>query len=129
MMSTPKRSSTIPLIGTLGAGLQQTYVSSRIPYRFRIVHVSVVFGHGTGNALLIYILSSRTTTASTSTVPPDTPVFSQHSPTPYFVGEGLIKCPPVDYHADSDEQYVKVHAVNNSGVAQVVNVTVTVVEA
>jgi hypothetical protein len=123
-----KRSSTIPLIGTLGAGLQQTYVSSRIPYRFRIVAVTVVFGFNTGNALLIYVLSSRTTTSSTSTVPPDTPIFSEYSPTPYFVGEGLIKCPPVDYYAETDEQYVKVHAVNGSAIAQTINVTITVVE-
>jgi hypothetical protein len=128
-VSTTKRCSTISLIGTLAAGLQQTYVSSRIPYRFRIVHASIVFGFGTGNALLIYVLASRTTTTSTSTVPPDTPVFSEYSPTPYFVGDGLIKCPPVDYYAAEDEQYVKVHAVNNSAIAQTVNVTVTVVEA
>jgi hypothetical protein len=115
-------------MATLAAGLQQTYVSSRIPYPFRIVHVSIIFGDATANALLIYILSSRTTTASTSTVPPDTPVFSQYSPTPYFVGESIIKCPPVDFHAASDDQFVKVHAVNGSAIAQTVNVTITVVE-
>ena len=116
-------------MATLGAGLQQTFVSSRIPYRFRIVHTSIVFNFGTGNNLLIYIMTSRTTTTSTTSVPPDTPVFSEYSPTPYFVGDGLIKCPPVDFYADADEQYVKVHAVNNSTVAQVVNVAVSVVEA
>jgi hypothetical protein len=127
--STYKRTDTIPFMSTLGAGLQQTYVSSRIPYRFRIVHTSIVFSFGTGNNLLIYVLASRTTTTSTSTVPPDTPVFSQYSPSPYFVGEGLIKCPPVDFHGELDEAYVKVHAINNSAIAQTVNVTVTVCEA
>lgn len=124
-----KRSTTIPFMATLGAGLQQTYLSSKIPFNFRIVSVSIVFGFGTGNLLLIYILSSSNLSVSTTIVPPDTPIFSIYSPTPYFTGEGLIKCPLVDFYGDPDDRYVKVHAVNNSTVAQTINVTVTIVEA
>lgn len=128
-MSTVKRSTTIPFMATLGAGLQQTYLSSRIPFKFRIVSVSIVFDYGTDNLLLIYILSSSNITTSTITVPPDTPVFSIYSATPYFLGDGLIKCPLVDFYGSDEDRYVKVHAVNNSTVAQTINVTVTIVEA
>lgn len=116
-------------MATLGAGLQLTYLSSKIPFNFRIVHCSIVFEDTANNLLLIYILSSSNLTISTTTVPPDTPVFSIFSSTPYFIGNGLIKCPLVDFYGDPDDRYVKVHAVNNSAVAQIINVTVTVVEA
>lgn len=127
-MSVSKRSATIPFMATLGAGLQQTYLSSKIPFNFRIVHCSIVFGFDTDDLLLIYVLSSKNITVSTTVVPPDTPVFSQYSPTPYFTGKGLIKCPLVDFYGDVEDRYIKVHAVNNSTVAQTINVTVTIVE-
>jgi hypothetical protein len=50
-------------------------------------------------------------------------------PTNYLLGEGLIKHLDLDYVPESDQKYIKVHALNQNAYAQTINVTVQIEEA
>lgn len=123
-----KRVAQIPFVATIGATTQLTLVSNRVPFKYRVISAEIVFRDDAANLLQIYILVSGNTNTSTTGVPPDPNVFSQYSPSPYFVGEGVIKKAECSVQAPDGYPYVKVHAVNLNAYAQTINATVTIEE-
>lgn len=123
-----RRVAQIPFTGTVGATTQLTLISSRITFKYKVVGVEIVFRDDAANALQIYVLVSGNQNTSTTSVPPDPNVFSTYSPTPYFVGEGVVKKAECTVLAPEGYYYVKVHAVNLNAYAQTINVTVRIEE-
>jgi hypothetical protein len=126
-----KRRYTVALSGLVGAGpgVGLTVVAGPISFAYRIVGAEIVYQDDTTNLLQIYLLVSRDSTTSTGGPPADTNLLAPFGPTSYLVGEGLIKRVNVDYSPDSDQVYLKAHALNGCTYPQTVNVTVEIEEA
>lgn len=123
-----KRRVQIPFNGAVGANAQLTLLSSRITFKYAVVATEVVFRDDAANNLQVYVLVSNNQNTSTTNVPPDPNVFSQYSPSPYFVGEGTIKRAECSVEAPVGYEFIKVHAVNNNAYAQTINATITLQE-
>lgn len=125
-----KKSYTIPLSGVvaLGPGTGQTFVAGPINFRYRVKGAEVVFRDDTASLLWIYLLIARDTTTSPGGPPSDTNLLAPFGPTQYLLGEGLVKRVNLDYVPDSDQKYIKVHALNGCAYAQTINVTVEIEE-
>lgn len=128
IIGTPKRILTIPFMANLAANTNVTLLAGKIPFRYRVTEAEIVFRDDANNLLLIYIFVSKSATLSTTTPPPDSNVFSQFSPTPYFIGENLVKHVNCVYDVQDGEYYIKVYASNLNAYAQTVNVTVKIEE-
>jgi hypothetical protein len=124
----PKRIRVIPFNAVLPAGSNVTILAGQISFRYRIVEVEIVFQDDANSQLLIYVLVSKNSNLSTTTVPPDYNIFSEYASTPYIIGEGLIKNITCSHQVEDGEVYIKVYASNLSAWAQVVNVTVKIEE-
>ena len=126
----PKRTYTVALSGVVGAGpnVGLTLVSSAITFRFRVVGAEIVFRNDTANLLRIYPLLSRDTTTSNINPPADTNLLAPFGSTTYLIGEGLIKRVKMDYVADPDQTYIKIHGLNGCAYAQTINATVEIEE-
>ena len=126
-----KKKYTLTLSGVVGAGpgVGQTLLAGPISFPFRITGAEVVFRSDTANLLFIYLLISRDTTTSAGGPPADTNLLSPFVPTAYLLGEGLIKRVSLDYSPESDQKYIKVHALNGCAYAQTISATVEIQEA
>jgi len=128
---TPKRTYTVALSGVVGAGpgTGQTIVAGPFNFRYRVKGAEVVFRDDADNLLWIYLLIARDNTTSPGGPPADTNLLSPVVPTNYLLGEGLIKRINLDYVAESDQKYIKAHALNGCAYPQTINVTVEIEEA
>jgi hypothetical protein len=126
--SIQKRIRTIPFDAVLAAGTNNTIIAGQISFRYRITEVEIVFQDNANNQLLVYVLVSKNSNISTTTVPPDYNIFSEFATTPYIVGEGMIKHIDVNHEVEDGEVYIKIYASNLNTYAQVVNVTVKIEE-
>ena len=128
---TAKRTYNLALSGVVGAGpgVGVTLIGGPISFRYRIKEVEVIFRNDTVSLLWIYLLISRDTTTSTGGPPADTNLLAPFGPTAYLIGEGLVKRLILDYVPDTDQKYIKVHALNGCAYAQTINVTVKIQEA
>jgi len=124
----PGRTYTLALSGVVGAGpgVGQTLVIGPISFAYRIRSAEVVFRDDTTNLLQIYLLISRDTSTSPTVPPPDTNLLASFGPTAYLIGESLIKHININYVADSDQVYIKAHALNGCTYAQTINVTIEI---
>lgn len=111
---------------TLNTGAQNTLISDYLPFPFRIIEVKMLFGFTTGNLLRYYWLVSGNNTGSTTGIPTGDNPFAYSGTVPYFVGEGIIRKEPCRYKDDTGKKYIKLHAVNNSGVAQAVAASIVI---
>ena len=123
-----KKILVLPFNAVLAANTNNTLVAGKIPFWYRIREIEVVFEDDTNNQLLVYVFVSGNSTASTTTPPPDYNVFGQYSPTPYLIGEGIIKSLDIDYQVEKDMFYIKVYGSNLNAYAVTMNVTVKIEE-
>lgn len=121
-----KRRIEVPFMGNVGAGLQQTFVSSPIPYRFRVLLAKMVFQSGTTGLVRQYWLVSSNSSGSMTGTPSGTNIFGREAPTGYFASDGVIKRANVNLVINDINQYIKLHVNNTSGVAFVVDSTLTI---
>jgi len=127
----PKRTYTVALSGVVGAGpgTGQTIVAGPFNFRFRVKGAEVVFRDDAASLLWVYLLIARDNNTSPGGPPSDTNLLSPVVPTNYLLGEGLVKRINLDYIAESDQKYIKAHALNGCAYAQSINVTVEIEEA
>lgn len=122
-----KEQVVIPLAqDVLAIGAQNTLISSRIAVPFRIVQVKMFFSFTTANLLRYYWLVSTDNIPSTTGIPSGDNPFSGVGTLPYFVGEGIMRKELCAYKDVDGRKYIKLHAVNNSPVAQPINASVTI---
>jgi len=128
---TGKRTFTVALSGVVGAGpgVGQTVVAGPFSFPFRIKGAEVVFRDDAANLVWMYLLIARDNNTSPGGPPADTNLLSPVVPTAYLLGENLIKRINLDYVAESDQRYIKAHALNGCAYAQTINVTVEIEEA
>lgn len=123
-----RRLINIPISGTIGATAQNSFSTSHIPFKYRIVKVRMYFRDDAVWNVLMYWFSSSNPQGSTANLPDGTNIFAYASNTPFFVSDG----PPVEaecsYESNEDEHYIKLHVVNNNGYATNVNGVVTIEE-
>ncbi len=128
---TLKRRYTLVLSGTVGAGpgAGLTIVAGPITFPYRVTGAEVVFRDDTANLLQVYLLIARNATTSNGAPPADSNLLGPFIATSFLLGEGLVKRVSLGYEAESDQQYIKAHALNGCAYAQTVNVTVEIEEA
>jgi hypothetical protein len=130
IIAAPRMTYTLSFAGPIGAGpgVGLTRVAGPIRFRYRIKGAEVVFRNDAQNLVLVYLLVSRNNTTSPTAPPPDMNLLSPFAPTTFLIGEGLIKRVKLDYIPDSDQQYLKVHAINGCTYPQTMNATIEIEE-
>lgn len=111
-----KRTIELSFVGrvTLAAptGPHWTIVSRSIPYPFRLTEVEMVFTDDALNLIRHYWLYSHDTNTSISDVPSGNNLFSRESPTPYFIGRGIIKRLRCSIEVPEADMFIKLHTHN-----------------
>jgi len=106
----------VPFASRLGPLAQETSVSSRIPYPFKVLAVRTYGGATFGYAVRHYFLISKNDAGSTVDVPPDQNVYGRIDPYIYWVCGWGHYYRTVHVTVKERGMYLKVHFVNTDAI-------------
>jgi hypothetical protein len=128
IVGTAKQILVIPFNAVLPALTNITLLAGKIGFRYRVVEAEIVFTDDANNLLLVYFFTANNSSINNTVPPPDSNIFSRYSPTPYFIGEGLIKHVECNVLAGDNEFFIKLYASNLNNYPQVVNASIKIEE-
>lgn len=104
---------TIIFHGTCPASSNLTLCSNRISRPFKLLSINASFALNTNRLLKLYFYASFDPSTPSDSHPLGTNVLSEHSPTPYLVGDDDRKVLSHSWLVPESGSYLKVFAVNS----------------
>lgn len=122
---TEKRQHVLHFEGVVPALTNRTFVSSVIPFRFKIRRVEIASFYDPFPLVQAWVLTSGNTSASTTGPPPDNNIARYSSPNAYFGANNMIRRIDLNYSPPDEDRVVKVHFYN--GLAGDYNADATII--
>lgn len=107
------RRVTLPFNGSAAAGGEQTLVSKRLNFPYRIVEIRASFPLGTERTLQLSFFVSRDAEDPSSGKPTGLDILSPYGQTSYLVGDDEQKNLPSDFPVPWSSSYLKVYGLNS----------------
>lgn len=121
-----KRVVEIPFYGSIGAGAYLTLHSNLITYPFRVTRLKMIFDELANNQVIHRWFTSGNRGVSTTGPPSGSGIATRETPTPTYVGRGIIRVVNLNAEYPDGDLYIKLYTYNGLGVAYTINASCTI---
>lgn len=101
----------------LGAGLQNTVVTSMIPLKYAVTKIETFFSDDAINNVRVYWLMSNNAQGSTTSIPDGSNLIAPFSAINFIIGHADLVSISANVLSETDKSYIKMHVINNNAYA------------